>query len=271
MAKLSELKDRETGEVFYPVTSARAVFSDAGLNMHDELDRAKLQLFIEMFNEAAAGYGHAGFDENGEFDATLNGITGIKLPEALRIYSLYPLCQSCGPSENKFAGINGIRTLMPVALPAQGHMVTYKAAFADCKDLEVIRFAGPSDQTLQSAQQTFEYCPKLRCIHGRFQIWSTSLYAFRGCPELTDISIYNLKVNLDFSACPRLSFYSVNYMATYSDSSYTKTVTVHPDVFAKITGDTSNEAAAALSAEELQQWMELIELAASKNVSFTTN
>ncbi len=48
------------------------------------------------------------------------------------------------------------------------------------------------------------------------------------------------------------------------------TVTVHPDVYAKLTGDTTNEAAAALTEEELAQWMAITEAAAAKNISFAT-
>ena len=48
------------------------------------------------------------------------------------------------------------------------------------------------------------------------------------------------------------------------------TVTVHKDVYAKLTGDTTNEAAAALTEEELAQWMAITEAAAAKNISFAT-
>lgn len=48
------------------------------------------------------------------------------------------------------------------------------------------------------------------------------------------------------------------------------TVTVHKDVYAKLTGDTTNAAAAALTEEELAQWMAITEAAAAKNISFAT-
>lgn len=48
------------------------------------------------------------------------------------------------------------------------------------------------------------------------------------------------------------------------------TITVHPDVYAKLTGDTTNAAAAALSADELAQWQSLVSAAAAKNISFAT-
>lgn len=47
-------------------------------------------------------------------------------------------------------------------------------------------------------------------------------------------------------------------------------VYVHPNVYAKLTGDTTNAAAAALSEEELAEWMALLPLAAEKNIQFAS-
>lgn len=47
-------------------------------------------------------------------------------------------------------------------------------------------------------------------------------------------------------------------------------VTVHADVFAKMTGETSNQAAAALQPEEAAQWQKLFNDAADRQISFAT-
>ena len=46
------------------------------------------------------------------------------------------------------------------------------------------------------------------------------------------------------------------------------TVTVHPDVYAKLTGDTTNAAAAALTEDELAQWMAIMVTAGEKGIVF---
>ena len=46
------------------------------------------------------------------------------------------------------------------------------------------------------------------------------------------------------------------------------TVTVHSDVYAKLTGDTTNAAAAALTEEELAQWMAIMVTAGEKGIVF---
>ena len=47
-------------------------------------------------------------------------------------------------------------------------------------------------------------------------------------------------------------------------------MTVHPDVYAKLTGDTTNAAAAALAADVLTQWQQVLADAMAKNISFAT-
>ena len=48
------------------------------------------------------------------------------------------------------------------------------------------------------------------------------------------------------------------------------TITLHPNVYAKLTGDTTNPAAAALTPQELAQWMEVLTDAVDKNITFAT-
>ena len=55
-----------------------------------------------------------------------------------------------------------------------------------------------------------------------------------------------------------------------SDLTTEITVTVHPDVYAKLTGDTTNAAAAALTADELARWQEVLAEAAEKQITFAT-
>ena len=62
----------------------------------------------------------------------------------------------------------------------------------------------------------------------------------------------------------------MQYLVTNAANTSPITVTVHPDVYAKLTGDTTNAAAAALTSDELAQWTALVTTANSKNISFAT-
>lgn len=59
-------------------------------------------------------------------------------------------------------------------------------------------------------------------------------------------------------------------MNTWAQGTTQITITVHPSVYAKLTGDTTNEAAAALTPEELAQWQQVLTDAVAKNISFAT-
>ena len=79
-----------------------------------------------------------------------------------------------------------------------------------------------------------------------------------------------IKKSFDVHTSPLLTFSTMQYLVTNAANTSPITVTVHPDVYAKLTGDTTNAAAAALTAEELAQWQQLVTDATSKNINFAT-
>lgn len=95
-------------------------------------------------------------------------------------------------------------------------------------------------------------------------------------PKLTAIKLKNICAYVQIKDSPLLSLESVKYMADNaidnSDNSVSNpiSVAVHADVFAKLTGDTTNAAAAALTEEELAQWGDVMATMASKGIAFAT-
>ncbi len=77
-------------------------------------------------------------------------------------------------------------------------------------------------------------------------------------PVLSDITIKNLKKNMNISAAPALSLESMQYMVTNAANTSAITITVHPAVYAKLT-DTSNT-----------DWNAVLTSAAAKNITFVT-
>lgn len=73
-----------------------------------------------------------------------------------------------------------------------------------------------------------------------------------------------------FSYAPNLTFESVSFAINYASNTSAITITVNPAVYAKLTGDTTNAAAAALTDEEAAAWQGLVTAAAAKNISFAT-
>ena len=116
--------------------------------------------------------------------------------------------------------------------------------------------------------------PKLTKIIGTIDLtyWSASVKSSRYliAPALTDVSFYHLHNNFDISSLKSISLSSMQYMVNNPTATSPITVTAHPDVYAKLTGDTTNAAAAALTSDELAQWTALAITANSKNISFAT-
>ena len=93
--------------------------------------------------------------------------------------------------------------------------------------------------------------------------------AGKGFPKLEYFHI-TIKKSFDVRTSPLLTFSTMQYLVTKAANTSPITVTVHPDVYAKLTGDTTNAAAAALTSDELAQWTALVTTANSKKISFAT-
>lgn len=120
-------------------------------------------------------------------------------------------------------------------------------------------------------QGAFDGCWNLREILSEIRSPAAfDNYTFRECRSLTEIRISRLLYDVCFADSPLLSLASFQYLVTNAANTSAITVTVHADVFAKLTGDTTNEAAAALTDEEKTAWAAVLEAACAKNISFAT-
>ena len=93
--------------------------------------------------------------------------------------------------------------------------------------------------------------------------------AYLGFPKLEYFHI-TIKKSFDVHTSPLLTFSTMKYLVTKAANTSPITVTVHPDVYAKLTGDTTNAAASALTADELAQWQALVTAATAKQINFAT-
>lgn len=113
-------------------------------------------------------------------------------------------------------------------------------------------------------------CDALREIITPIRFDASPDSAFSNSNALEEVRIYKLRYNISFVSCPLLSLDSIRYMVTNSANTSAITITVHPDVYAKLTGDTTNAAAAALPSDVLAQWQQVLADAMAKNISFAT-
>lgn len=240
-----------------------APLNDSGVVPNENIsDEARKSLFCDLFNAAARTAGYAKFT-NGVWDCKLNGLT-LSYDEAVMILSVY----HTGGDHSEDLVHHPVRTNLPL--------------YSDWT-INLTRFA-QYNTSLEVAnvncvingvylQYTFYGCKNLREIRGpiRHLVAKIDDCAFLGCNKLESLDLHKLKSNLLLSDSPLFKLDSLDSIVTNAANGTTAiTITVHADVYAKLTGDTTNEAAAALTADELSQWQALLTKAAAKNITFAT-
>ena len=143
----------------------------------------------------------------------------------------------------------------------------YRYTFHNCRNLEVAKVS-----MMYKGEGTFNGCDKLHTV---LDIWpeaggNWSTNTFKGCKSLRELRLRwgrNETNKVWFTDSPLLSVDSVEWLA---GSKCPGTAYFHPDVYAKLTGDTTNAACAALTEEERKRWAGVMELAVANSQVFTT-
>ena len=233
-------------------------------------DEARKSLFCDLFNAAAGTAGYAKFT-NGVWDCKLNGLT-LTYDEAVLIYNV----TNGSPTTEGFCNARIRTNLWNDRLGYCNGPADDKCPvmlFDRCSNIEVIRFsAWVSDPRLM-----FGRCEKLTKVIGGFigdGGWPKNPMTelFPNSPLITSFKLERLQNDVSFANNPLIDLDSFTYMVEHRTTFNTNvyTITVHADVYAKLTGDTTNEAAAALTADELSQWQALLTKAAAKHITFAT-
>ena len=233
-------------------------------------DEARKSLFCDLFNAAAGTAGYAKFT-NGVWDCKLNGLT-LSYDEAVLIYNV----TNGSPATEGFCNARIRTNLWNDRLGYCNGPADDKCPvmlFDRCSNIEVIRFsAWVSDPRLM-----FGRCEKLTKVIGGFigdGGWPKNPMTelFPNSPLITSFKLERLQNDVSFANNPLIDLDSFTYMVEHRTTFNTNvyTITVHADVYAKLTGDTTNEAAAALTADELSQWQALLTKAAAKHIAFAS-
>lgn len=233
-------------------------------------EQLKKDLFIDQWNAAWGAYG--GYDAEATDGHPFLG-NGLRMTyeEALEVMNfnvnLYRIIGSGLPT-TAFANSN-IRTTFPLFGKHSVYgLCDLNMTFYNCPYVEKIIMRGGSISKWGNA---FRECPNLRELEMSVDSFTAiESTAFYGSPNITTLLISNLKVQIDLKYLSKLSLSSIEYMIVNAANTTPITITVHPTVYAKLTGDTTNDAYNDLTDEEKTQWAALIPLAAEKNITFAT-
>lgn len=234
---------------------------DLSLSEENELsltDMAKKRLFIDMWNAAAGNYGRYN-EATGFFE--LNGLTDITLEQAMLIYAAYTPMATVGGY-----AFSNIRTnLMMTRHHNAGGTQHYSGneMFYGCSSLEVARVAKDNRSRLYVSDLSnyCSICAKLRHVLGvlvEARIHNGGTINVGSTFRLETLLIAELRRNIKINDSPLLSLESLSYWVEYAANTNPITITVHADVYAKLTDETNTE------------WHQLALDAATKNIQFVT-
>lgn len=234
------------------------------LTYEEALIRYERNGFIDRWNEAcitAIGYWvqtkvHGRYNEStGYFE--LNGLVDITYEQAIVIFNAGKI--RGGDTSYFYYDNVDLRTNLPVA-----HSVDLGyACFYVMRGLEVISVA---DRTVCKAYSIYR-CGQLHRIIGSIDVREGAVLLL--CSSLEEAYVYTTNGTTLELNHPR--FNKIECIR-FSVEKTTKPciINVNPEVYAKLTGDMTNEAAAALSEEEAAQWQQVFTDAAAKNITFAT-
>ena len=275
MAKATIIKEKGTGAELYPHTSARLVHTSRNSNVDDELaakegvftlsddlrmsekrelsvaDKAKMAVFIDMWNNKSGKHGRYN-ERTGFFE--LNGLTDITYEEAMTIYAN---TSNFGKTraEVQINLTGGCRTNFMIT----AHTLGASFNCSDASKLEVLAMESTHEGGGYAISAfSIGAAPILREVRGAFVLKSFAANNFENLPSLEEIRIGRLNRSISFARSPKLTLESVAYMVDNAANTTTISITVHPDVYAKLTDEGNAE------------WYPVLTAGLDKNISFAT-
>lgn len=187
----------------------------------------------------------------------LNGLTDITEDQMREIY-LYTASRIYDFNMSYTFSALYIRTNFPVNKRYMANR-EFIGTFFICRDIEVIYI---SDKTgmVNSFNSPFYQCRSLREIMGEIIITPIKQFYFNpfvDCWALTTFKLTGVSNNLSLSASPKIDLASMKWMIDNANNTAAITITVHPELYAKLTDETG-----------APEWYALNQLAASRNIAF---
>lgn len=223
---------------------------------------SKMELFCDLFNAAAGSNGYARITD-GEFDCELNKLK-LTYEEAISIQTVSRRISECcvltqGTDPWSCFGLLGsgqhLRTNIPVIGRAAYSPISLDWGYSVSIDYFMLGTDDYHTQLIGSAQ----YVPNCIEIIGVIRIASatTPTEGFSRLNKLREIKI-QVRGNISFASSQDLSLASVSYLVSNAANTTDITVTVHPDVYAKLTDEANTD------------WHQILLDAADKNITFAT-
>lgn len=233
-----------------------------GVNL-EQLNTAASDAWFELLARQALALGGGRVTVNREAKTfSLHGINDVTVDEMIRIIATPWI--SGADYYNPY-----IRTAPLWRALGSAPAKTLKGCFYSNPTIETVENMGIQ---LDGLNNSFVDCGRLRSIcsiaNPLYAGWVSDFSkAFSKLPKLeyVGIEIGNC-TGLSFADSPLLTRQCLADIVSRAKNTKPITITVHPDVYAKLTGDTTNEAVAAMPADELSKWRDVLAAADSKKI-----
>lgn len=229
------------------------------------------QSFIDLWNGTYPNIDWINYNENTgyfEINPTMYGkevgFTDIGYKEAISIYERTGITKTVN---KPYIGLN-IRITMPLY---NGGVYSNSNLVAYGDSVEVLCPVVNENAYIQNAFSALCMNKNLRTIFGQVLFAKNTNLSTINTIRLENFH-FNLMGNnkINLKSAPHITYTSLLKTIQSSSNESNSTITVHADVFAKLTGDTTNAAAAALTSEELAEWQQILDIATNKQITFTT-
>lgn len=219
------------------------------------------QWVIDMFNADP----HGRYNEETGY-GELNGLTDLSAQDMMDIcyYGRLPISAGCLYDRHMYSKHPGLRTNLTPINAGNTSVLNANFLCAQQSRLEVFRI-GETDRYGNECQlrtsggsSFFSGCEKLHTIIGLILLSGHSEHIFGNCRKLRNFKLGMLTHNFDMRHVCSASIESMRYIVENARNSNPIIITVHPDVFSKLT-DEGNE-----------EWHRVMTDAADRDIQFVT-
>lgn len=232
----------------------------------DAIEEAKHKVFDDLWRAAVGDYGSINHThvEGGVTKPYYLNKLWLTYEEAVAtmIYGNHLM----GSQAFSYNNTTFIRTNLPPLDVIDGQTCPCKMMFLGQRKLEVAIVTAVSNGAIwltPDSYAMFGSCPKLHTVIGIINmvvVSSADKYntPFHNCPALENVKISGLKTSLFLGSCAAISLESLSYLVANAVNTSAITITVHPDIYARLTDENNTE------------WHQVLLDATEKNIIFAT-
>lgn len=250
------LKNRKGEPIVHNVLAHNVLLSEGGGTLKEWIEKMGTDTFDQLWDMACKQMNNCG-SRNPQLEKPYE-LGGVRLTREEAMYSFVKTAGAHSINFNSmFVQDYVLKATFPMTkVRAVGS--TWASTFGMCVNLESVTLC-QSYIIAGDMSGAFVGCSKLRTINGIIQGSGIKNGTFSQCKALEEVRIMTA-VDVSFADSPLLSYESLEYLVKNASNTAPITVTVHADVYAKLTGGEGSE----------QRWQQVFNDAQAKQIAIVS-